>query len=125
MLIERLIFLEELNLYHLDCVYGNPDWSDILTLVKNINEILQKCYRPKLKLILPWTIMAEFFGYDRQVKKEYHFPTTPHVQFMQPPEWKSDSSSTSVSDLSSSDLSTIDLSSNSSSDSYDSECSLM
>lgn len=68
-LIEKLTMLEELNLYHLDCDYGNPGCdADISTFIKNIDAILQKCHRPKLKLILPWAIMEELFRYEGYVR---------------------------------------------------------
>lgn len=77
LLIEQLRLLELLNIYHLDCVYGSPDCeSDIPTLIKNINDVLIKCYRPKLKLILPWSIMAEFFGDDGHMKRAVRTDTT-------------------------------------------------
>lgn len=71
-MIKKLKFLEKLNLYDVDCSYKSPSTGsdDLPTFFKNINEILQKCYRPKLKLMLPFYMEQESFGKDGRIKEE-------------------------------------------------------
>lgn len=67
-MIEKLKFLKKLNLFDID----NPPTvsDDLRTFFQNINEILQKCCRPKLQLILPYYMEQKSFGEDGQIKEE-------------------------------------------------------
>lgn len=70
-MIEELVCLEELNVYHTHCPYRNPDYGYPIPIsMQKIQNAVQKCNRPKLVIFLPWIITSSLFDKTGEILEE-------------------------------------------------------